>query len=203
MKENKICGKCGKIHNEWLKGTQCNKCIQDFKRKYYQENKEKIKQRVAKNYQENKEEKLAYAKSYRKNNKDKLDKYFNDNADRIYKQRAEREKRRRKEDIGYCIQSNLRRRMLRVLKGNWKSDITRELFGCSAEELKQHLEQQFQEGMTWDNYGVKGWHIDHIMPCDSFDFTKEADQRACFHYTNLQPLWAIDNIRKSNKIIKQ
>lgn len=75
-----------------------------------------------------------------------------------------------------------------------------ELLGCTIEELRTHLEAQFQEGMTWDNYGRDGWHIDHIKPCSSFDLLKEAEQRECFHYTNLQPLWAKDNLSKGAKL---
>jgi hypothetical protein len=55
--------------------------------------------------------------------------------------------------------------------------------------------------MTWDNYGKKGWHVDYILPCASFDLTKEEEQKKCFHYTNLQPLWWLDNIKKSDKIL--
>ena len=54
--------------------------------------------------------------------------------------------------------------------------------------------------MTWKNYGRNGWHIDHILPCSSFDLTDPEQRRKCFHYTNLQPLWEIDNIRKSDKV---
>ena len=76
---------------------------------------------------------------------------------------------------------------------------TMELLGCSIETCCQHLESKFQPGMTWENYGQHGWHIDHIRPCASFDLTDPEQQRECFHYTNLQPLWAEDNIRKSDK----
>ena len=62
-----------------------------------------------------------------------------------------------------------------------------------------HLEALFQPGMTWDNHAIDGWHIDHIRPCTSFDLTDPEQQRQCFHYTNLQPLWAFDNISKSDK----
>ena len=62
-----------------------------------------------------------------------------------------------------------------------------------------HLEKQFQPGMSWDNHGYDGWHVDHIRPCASFDLTDEEQVRKCFHYTNLQPLWAKDNLRKGSE----
>jgi hypothetical protein len=71
-----------------------------------------------------------------------------------------------------------------------------ELIGCTVAELRQHLEAQFVDGMNWDNYGRDGWHVDHIRPCASFDLADPDQQRQCFHYSNLQPLWAADNIRK-------
>lgn len=76
---------------------------------------------------------------------------------------------------------------------------TTRLIGCTVEELRHHLEAQFADGMSWDNYGRNGWHVDHIRPCASFDLTDPEQQRQCFHYTNLQPLWAADNIRKGDK----
>ena len=69
--------------------------------------------------------------------------------------------------------------------------------GCTIEELKRHLEVKFKPGMTWENHGE--WHVDHRRPCASFDLTKEEDIKMCFHYTNLQPLWSADNIRKRAK----
>ena len=67
--------------------------------------------------------------------------------------------------------------------------------------LKQHLESQFKDGMSWNNHGVKGWHIDHIKPCASFDLTDPEEQKKCFHFSNLQPLWWIDNLKKKDKIL--
>lgn len=69
-----------------------------------------------------------------------------------------------------------------------------ELLGCTYEQLLAHLESQFSDGMNWENYGE--WHIDHIRPCASFDLLDPEEQRKCFHYTNLQPLWALDNLLK-------
>ena len=74
-----------------------------------------------------------------------------------------------------------------------------ELTGCTLEELKEHLASKFTEGMTFENYGK--WHIDHILPCASFDLLLPEEQPKCFHYTNLQPLWAIDNMKKGAKIL--
>lgn len=71
-----------------------------------------------------------------------------------------------------------------------------ELLGCSVEHLKHHLESLFTKGMSWDNYGVKGWHIDHIIPCSAFDMTDENQQKICFHYRNLRPMWARQNLVK-------
>ncbi len=72
--------------------------------------------------------------------------------------------------------------------------------GCSISYYKDYLESKFQEGMTWKNYGVNGWHIDHIIPCSAFDLTDPEEVKKCFHYTNTQPLWAKDNRKKSNTI---
>ena len=76
---------------------------------------------------------------------------------------------------------------------------TEAMIGCKVEELATHLEYKFKRGMNWDNHG-QGWHIDHIIPCASFDLTDEKQMMQCFHYTNLQPLWAEDNLSKSDNI---
>jgi hypothetical protein len=70
--------------------------------------------------------------------------------------------------------------------------------GCTVEELKKHLETHFQPGMTWDNYGE--WHVDHKIPLSSFDLSNPVEFKKSCHYTNLQPLWALDNIRKSDTL---
>ena len=80
-----------------------------------------------------------------------------------------------------------------------KTNQTFKIVGCSPEFLKEHLEKQFTEGMSWDNHGVYGWHIDHIIPLSSAK-TEEEVYKLC-HYTNLQPLWANDNLTKSNKTL--
>ena len=102
---------------------------------------------------------------------------------------------RRKVDLAFRLLCNLRGRVGAALKGKGKSKRTMRLLGCSISELKGHLEKQFTPGMSWSNYGQ--WHIDHIIPCCSFDFHNHEQQRACFHFSNLQPLWAMDNFKKS------
>jgi hypothetical protein len=89
----------------------------------------------------------------------------------------------------------LRGRIRAALKGESKSARTIELLGCSIDQFRRYLESQFRDGMTWGNSGWY-WHIDHKRPCASFDLRRAEDQRACFHFTNLQPLTALENMRK-------
>ena len=94
------------------------------------------------------------------------------------------------------IKINLRNRLNHACRGR-KCSTTHELVGCSWQDLMNHIEAKFQFGMTWENYG--DWHIDHRKPCASFDLTIPEQQKICFHYTNLQPLWAKDNLVKGKK----
>ena len=111
------------------------------------------------------------------------------------------QRNRKETDVNYKLSCNLRSRMNSALKENWKSGHTLDLLGCSVDEFKTHIESQFTEGMTWDNHTRTGWHIDHILPCASFDLSIPAQQYKCFHYTNLQPLWATENLSKGCKIM--
>ena len=99
----------------------------------------------------------------------------------------------------YRLRQSVKNRIRHTLKKAKakKSDRTMNLIGCTTEELRTHLEKQFVEGMNWENRSE--WHIDHRRPCASFDLCDKEQQRMCFHYTNLQPLWATDNLRKSAK----
>lgn len=107
---------------------------------------------------------------------------------------------RRANDPAFRIAQNLRKRLWEAVKAGstGKAASTMELTGCTLPELTQHLESQFTDGMNWENYGE--WHIDHIKPCASFDLTDPEQQRACFHFTNLQPLWAADNLSKGDRL---
>lgn len=127
-------------------------------------------------------------RAYKKKNKKKIQR-----QNRLYK------RRRLATDPVYRLTYNLRRRMLLALRGKNKSNASITLLGCTAEQLRVHLESLFTEGMTWENYSLKGWHVDHIRPCASFDLSDPDQQKQCFHWTNLKPMWAADNIRKGAK----
>jgi len=103
--------------------------------------------------------------------------------------------KQRQENPEYNLINNLRCRIYVALKGANKSDTTKSLLGCSVAELKLHLSAQFKPGMTWENYGPV-WHVDHIKPCAKFDLSRSDEQKKCFHFSNLQPLFAVENIRK-------
>lgn len=104
---------------------------------------------------------------------------------------------RKARDASYRIACALRSRISDAVRGQKAGSAVRDL-GCSVVELRAHLESKFQSGMGWENYGE--WHIDHVRPLASFDLTDRAQfLRAC-HYTNLQPLWALDNIKKAAKL---
>jgi hypothetical protein len=122
------------------------------------------------------------------------------NKDKVNARKRERSKERRQTDINYRIKINLRGRIYKAIKRNSKSESTIVLIGCSIEALKVYLSSMFTEGMSWDNYGK--WHIDHIKPCASFDLSDSDQQKECFHYSNLQPLWAIENIKKSDQFFQ-
>ena len=154
-------------------------------REWRQRNPDTVKEYNQQWYSKHKDSEIQRSKKWKLENKDKAN---------------QRTRQRTKTDSQFRLSRNLRKRIVKALRGISKSKHTVELLGCSIEFLKSYLESQFAEGMTWSNYGVHGWHVDHIMPCDSFDLTKPEEQAKCFHYTNLQPLWAEDNLSKGSSI---
>jgi hypothetical protein len=114
---------------------------------------------------------------------------------------SQREKRRTNPQ--FAIANNLRGRMNTALRklGLKRDAALEDLLGCTIGQLMAQLEAQFKDGMNWGNRGQ--WHIDHIVPCAAFDLTKPEQRATCFHHSNLQPLWASENIRKSSKTLKQ
>lgn len=185
------------LKNKEKRAKQCA----DYNRK----NKERISKYQKEKYKKNKNKILKRSKEYYQKNKNNISnrkrKYYQKNKVKINKQRAGYQRKYTKNkyntDLNFKITCCLRSRLIHALRGKTKSAKTLELLGCSVEYLKQHLESQFTEGMTWDNHGE--WHIDHIKPCKAFDLTNPEEQKKCFHYTNLQPLWGPDNIAKSDK----
>jgi hypothetical protein len=113
--------------------------------------------------------------------------------------KAEKRRIRLSNDTNFKLADILRSRLKHALKGNYKSGSAVKDLGCSIEEFKGYLQAKFVEGMTWDNYGRDGWHIDHIKPLANFDLTNKEELLKACHYTNLQPLWAKDNLKKGNR----
>jgi hypothetical protein len=163
---------------------------------YYQKNKEVRAAGNKARYEANKEARAAAGKARYQKNKEQIAA-----RSRIYR-RATREQRnaqhrvRMQTDPLYNITICLRNRLTKVLREARakKTKSTFGLLGCTIEEFMVYLEAQFQPGMTWDNRSE--WHIDHKIPCVSFNLLDPEQQRLCFHYTNLQPLWAKDNLSK-------
>ena len=122
-------------------------------------------------------------------------------SQRAVKYRAQHRyvRERRQVDSAFHILCNLRGRTRAAVRSQTakKYASTKALLGCTLAEFKAHIQAQFTAGMTWENYGR--WHIDHIRPCSSFDLLDPDQQRACFHWSNLQPLWAAHNRAKGNR----
>jgi hypothetical protein len=165
-----------KIKNHYQETKQI---ILDYQKKYREENLDKIKERGKKYYNINKKEILDKNKIYRKNTK---------NIRNIY------ESKKKKNDPIYSLLCGMRSRLCNYLKmcDVTKTNKTFDIVGCSPQFLKEHLETQFTDGMSWDNRSE--WHIDHIIPLSSAK-TEDELYKLC-HYTNLQPLWAKDNLSK-------
>jgi len=184
---------------------------------YHQNNREKILKKFKEYWKSNKSELCKKQKEYRKNNIQKIklhnknrynksDKklisikrknYYLVNKSNIISRVIKYEKKRMETDLNFKLRKRLKCRLKAALNGNYKSGSAINNLGCSIDDFKLYIELKFNIGMSWENYGK--WHIDHIRPCSSFDLTKEDEQRKCFHYTNLQPLWAKDNLVKGNR----
>lgn len=175
-------------------------------RKYYEANCDRIKSRRRQHYAANAEAERASKAAYRKANPHVSRAYYLANKEAIHRWSYQYLRRRQAEQPSLKVYAWLLRNMSRALtrhlqgrKVTAKSKIVRCL-GCSWCEFMAHIERQFQPGMTWANHGRSGWHFDHIRPLSSFDLTDESQLLAAAHFSNVQPLWAADNIRKGNKI---
>lgn len=129
----------------------------------------------------------------------KYKEYIKTSNKNYLQQKKENMRTRYANDPVYNLQMRLRARLQDCVSrlDMVKCETSMKLLGCDGQTLKSYLEKKFVEGMTWDNRNL--WHIDHIKPCDAFDLSNHDEQNSCFHYTNLQPLWAKDNLQKSNK----
>jgi len=158
-------------------------------------------------YKNNKEDICEWYKKWAKENREYLrekhTEWREDNKEHVNKYKRDYERKRRAEDPKYRLGVRTRTAVWQLLKerGIKKTNKTFELLGYTIEELMTHLEKQFTEGMTWDNYGE--WHVDHIRPMTSFNFTSSDDPefKECWDLSNLQPLWWNDNLSKGPRYL--
>jgi hypothetical protein len=165
-------------------------------KKYRIENIDKIKERSVIFYQKNKLKISKYRKDYNLLNKDKVSLQFKIAGEKWRNKNKNYVAKRRETDYMYKIRVNLTSRINRFFKYSkmTKNCKTMDILGISIEGFKEHLKSKFTEKMNFDNYGMRGWHIDHIIPLSSAS-TEEEIIKLC-HYTNLQPLWWDENIKK-------
>jgi hypothetical protein len=177
----------------------------NLKSKIYRQNNPEKRKEVTSNYRNRNREKLKISnKEYREKNKEKeqnrLKIYYQNNKEKVLNRNKEYNKNRLVNDDFFRVKTYVRNRINKFLKFKniTKNNKTFEIVGCSPEFLKEHIEKQFSEGMSWDLMG-EHIHIDHIVPLSSAN-TEDEVYKLC-HYTNLQPLWDEDNLKKYNKII--
>lgn len=218
--KTKVCSKCNieKSVEEFGKSKSskdgllycCKKCNNERGKKYRKENPEKILEQQRKWRSENPEWVIKRHRRYRNKNRKKVNefrkKWLEKNPEKIKEYREnhkdrkrEKRKERRESDPLFNIVNRVRCRLHKYLKLNdiTKTNKTFDIVGCTPTSLKEYLEKQFKDGMSWKNRSE--WHIDHIIPLSSAE-TEEELYELC-HYTNLQPLWAEENMKKSNKIL--
>lgn len=175
----KNCSKCG-VEKEG-KYSYCSNCTRERNAAYYLSNRER---------------ELKRSNEYQRLNSKEIKERKSKKYSEIRKYSTEYQRRRRNFDPIYKMIGNIRRNTSEAFRYKNKRKKTMEMVGCSQEGLVRHLESMFQPGMSWENYGK--WHIDHIIPV-SLAKDREHLEKLC-HYTNLQPLWAVENLRKSNKL---
>ena len=203
-KENNLFNTC--LENSDGLRHICKECLSIYNKNYRKKNKEKLSAQKKDYYNSNKEALLSNMKIYYVENQKEITQYkreyFQQNKKHIYK----KTRARINKSPELRISENLRGALKRVFKRNNINKTPKlylDLLGCSLVDFKQHLESKFKDGMNWDNKGLYGWHIDHIIPLCSFDLTDKKQIKQAFHYTNLQPLWAKENLSKGKKILNQ
>lgn len=200
--------KCSKtstgLHNH------CRQCSKKHKKlwdeKFKEENKIKAKSEKAllmkKKHNEKTKEKYREDDDYRNTVKNKNNVRRRDESAKI---KARIQRKKWSEIPQNKISQNLRGRIRSAIKAQNtdKNNSMKYYLNINIDGFKKYLEEKFIDGMSWDNYGKNGWHIDHIIPCSFFDLTIEENKQICFNYKNMQPLWELENITKQNKILIQ
>ncbi len=177
----------------------------EWSRMYYQKNRDRIKANIKRWRKKNPEKCKEIQARWVKKNPEKIA-FWNrkHRLARIGKANAYSRKywnKRMATDMGFKLKQTLRRRMYMAIKQNQKSGSALKLLGCSIPDFKIYIESKWETGMSWENYGKHGWHVDHIMPCAIFDLSIPEHQKRCFHFSNLQPMWAKENWIKNAKVI--
>ena len=199
LSKESYCHKCEKILkiSEFNKNTtnRCRKCAQKVEAVC----RRKRGQQIALNYNINLNEERRCSKCRKVKH---IKEYYKGVID-CKPCREKIIKERKKTDIQFRVATKLRNNLSGALsrRNNSKTSSTFDLLGCTINEFINYMEDLFAPGMTWDNHGLYSWHIDHIKPCAAFNLTRKEEQKQCFHYTNLQPLWAKDNRRKGAQFI--
>jgi hypothetical protein len=191
--------------------SKCKECIKEITKDFYQKNIEYYKNYRLFNSKEINERKKNWVKQnidrvkqnqsrWKKSNKDKIHEWKSLNSEKLKEYNKNYTKERRNSDNLFKLSSNIRNRLRIYLKSKnlTRKNKTFEIVGLSPEKLQEYLEKKFIDGMSWDKLGVE-IHIDHIIPLSSAENENEI-YKLC-HYTNLQPLWAKDNLSKNNKLI--
>lgn len=179
----------------------CDKCSCQYQKKYRKDNAKKISKQKKTVREKNKEKIHQQEKESRARNKEKISqrnkRWYRNNKQKSNEYHKQYIKNKTKKDHLFRLRRNVRARIWGCLKQR-KTKRSVDYLGISMDEYKKYLSSLFLEGMTWDNYGDRGWHIDHIIPLSSAKTEEELIK--LFHYTNTQPLWADENLKKSNKI---
>jgi hypothetical protein len=180
--------------------------ILSYSKSWREINKEEINKKTRNKYNENKDKERERKKRYRENNKEKerlrIKKWYEENKEKVIERSSKYERNRRLTDTLFKFKKNVRSLVRDSFKRGsidfMKNTKTEEILGCSIKEFRDYIEYKFTEGMTFENHGLNGWHLDHIIPL--FTAKTEEDVIRLNHYTNFQPLWAKDNLRKGSKL---
>lgn len=171
------------------------------RRSYYLRNRKRLLEQKQSYYAKNRPAIEAYRKRNAKRISKSNSRWHQANRDRV-RERKRLQSQARRQCPTERISGNYRRRLGKwITRGGVKPANSESLLGCTFAEFRAHIERQFRKGMNWGNYGHKGWHVDHIIPCASFDLSNPDEVRRCFHFSNLRPLWAKANLRKGSKVI--